>query len=195
MARAKMFRVAIPIHYRYDTFWARFVAAIIDGFIVVIPAALLQTLVDMASVSWLSLSFTIFSDVAGWTYFILGHGLYGRTVGKKTQNLRVVDFKTEQPISMIQALWRESLFIILGVIALVVSALIDFVPITDDTTLSSLGFGVILLQAVFIIVQVVYCLNNPKRRALHDLIAGTVVVRDNVPLVFAANEPPAPSEG
>lgn len=95
---------------------------------------------------------------------------------------------------MIQAFRRELLFIILAVIALTVSALIDFVPITDDSTPSTLTYGVLLLQLAFIIVQVVYCLNNPKRRALHDLIGGTVVVRDNVPLVIATNETSAPFE-
>ena len=151
-------------------------------------------LVDMASVFWLSIFVSIFADIAIRAYSILGHGLYGRTVGKKTQNVRVVDFKTEQPISMIQAFRRELLFIILGVISLTVSALIDFVPITDDSTLSALTYGFLLLQVAFIIVQVVYCLNNPKRRALHDLIGGTVVVRDNVPLVSATNETSPPSE-
>lgn len=180
--------MANPIHYRYDTFSTRIVAGIIDGFIVMPPTILLQFLVDMASVFWLSFFFSIFTDIAIWAYFILGHGLYGRTVGKKTQNVRVVDFKTEQPISMIQAFRRELLFIILAVLALIVSALIDFVPVTDQLTLSALTYGVMLLQLAFIIVQSVYCLNNPKRRALHDLIGGTVVVRDNVPLIFATTE-------
>src|SRR5688572_1968724 len=127
-------------------FSPRIAATIIDGLIVFVPAILLQTLVDMATVFWLSFFFTIFTDIAIRAYFILGHGLYGRTVGKKTQNLRVVDFETEQPISMIQAFRRELLFIILGVIALTVSALIDFVPITDESTHSSLGYGVLFLQ-------------------------------------------------
>ena len=187
--------MASPIHYRYDTFSSRFVAGIIDGFIVIIPTVLLQMLVDMASIFWLNFFFSIFTDIAIRAYFILGHGLYGRTVGKKTQYLRVVDFKTEQPISMIQAFRRELLFIIFAVIALSVSALIDFVPVTDDSTLSSLTYGVMFLQLAFIIVQVVYCLNNPKRRALHDLIGGTVVVRENVPFVFPTNETSASSEG
>jgi uncharacterized RDD family membrane protein YckC len=187
--------VADPVHYRYDTFSARFVAGIIDGFIVITPTILLQMLVDMASVLWFSIVFGIFTDIAIRAYFIIGHGLYGRTVGKKTQNVRVVDFKTEQPISMIQAVRRELLFIIFAVIALTVSALIDFVPITDDSTRSFLAYGVMFLQLAFIVVQVVYCLNNPKRRALHDLIGGTVVVRDNVPLEIATNETSPPSEG
>ena len=152
-------------------------------------------LVDMAGVFWLSFFFSIFTSIAIRGYFILGHGLYGRTVGKKTQNVRVVDFKTEQPISMSQAFRRELLFIILTLIVLTISALIDFIPVTNESTVSTLGYSVIFLQLVFIIVQVIYCLKNPKRRALHDLIGGTVVVRDNVPLVFATKDNSASLEG
>lgn len=186
--------MANPIHYRYDSFLVRFAAAIIDGFIVVIPSAILEMLVDMAGILWLSFIFSIFTSVAVWAYFIIGHGLYGRTVGKKTQKLRVVDFTTEQPISMNQAFWRELPFIILAVIALIISGLIDYFSVVDESVVLSLAYVVIFLNAAFLVVQVIYCLNNPERRALHDLIGGTVVVRENVPLEFATNAKSTVSE-
>jgi len=134
----------------------------------------------MVSVFWVSFFFGIFTDIAIRAYFILGHGLYGRTVGKKTQNVRVVDFLTEQPITMIQAFRRELWFIILAAIGLTVSMLNDFVLVAAESTRLSLSYAFMFLAMTLLIAQVAYCLNSPKRRAIHDLIGGTVVVRDDV---------------
>jgi uncharacterized RDD family membrane protein YckC len=168
-----------PEHYRYDTFTARIGALIIDGLIVILPTVVLQIVIDQAAIFWMSYLFSLITTIAVWCYYILAHGLYGRTIGKKQQVLRVVDSETEQPITMLQAVKRELLNIIAGILSLGAAAVVDFTPLAE-TTISAISVMTMIMYSGILVAEIAVCLNSPKRRALHDLIGGTVVVRDNV---------------
>lgn len=138
-----------------------------------VPKGLAVVLVIVDSLAWL-------------VYTVVMHALFGQTVGKMVTKVRVVDFRTEGCITWRQAWIREGIPVVLSLGLLVweifliltgrASALATGQSFTDSKT-----FWIIsALPALWFLAEVVTMLTNEKRRALHDFIAGTVVVRTNI---------------
>ena len=86
----------------------------------------------------------------------------------------MVDAKTECPITFKQALLRDAIPAVLIVCLLTAGT---FSTITGD---ESLIFWVFAVLATWFLLELITMLFNKKRRALHDFIAGTVVVRSDL---------------
>jgi uncharacterized RDD family membrane protein YckC len=73
-------------------FWRRFVALVLDGFVIAIPAIVLFLVFDAAIAYVLTL--------VGYAayYIVLQGGPTGQTIGKKVLDIRVVDINTGGPI-------------------------------------------------------------------------------------------------
>jgi uncharacterized RDD family membrane protein YckC len=138
------------------------------------------------------------------------HGRYGQTVGKMVTKARVVDFRTEGTISFGQAWFREGIpmFLTLGLLGYQVSAILtgSVSPSDIENGAAFAGKSFLLLMALpaaWYAAEVLTMLTNKKRRALHDFVAGTVVVRTNAveggaqqgasPNAGSADAPPAPA--
>jgi len=138
------------------------------------PKLLAALLVSVESLAWL-------------VYTVTMHARFGQTVGKMATRVRVVDFQTERSISWRQAWLREVVPVLLSVgflgwdVFLILtgrvspSALASGEAPTVNRTTWLLG----ALPLLWFVAEVVTMLTNKKRRALHDFIAGTVVVRTN----------------
>lgn len=177
--------MANVLHYRYDTFSQRIGAAIIDG-LVMLPFAFADELIfAQRDTLWLILLWMPVSYSIYLLYTILGHGLYGQTLGKRAAGLRVLDNATEQPITILQAVRREIPWIIFSILILATDIAVIYNGFELTGTLFYARVGLSYATIVWIIVEIVSCLFNSKRRAVHDLIGGTVVVRDNVPLTVS----------
>ena len=174
---------------RYRTFWPRFWAPGVDSF-VLLPISgvtlLFQTTTEMSlvAISLLGLSHHFLS----FSYTVFMHGKYGMTVGKMVCHVKVVDNVTEQPITYKQAIMRDIIPIVLIVLMFVLTVF-GFADSMDPVN-SSLGANsnsaLLVLSMItgsimmlWFLAEVITMLTNPKRRALHDFIAGTVVVRTN----------------
>jgi uncharacterized RDD family membrane protein YckC len=108
-------------------------------------------------------------------YSIVLHALYGQTLGKKVARVKVVD-TSEKPINFGQSVLRSFPQLILAMFALSFST-------ADETAANSIDiFGTLIYWffVIFFIVDIVICLVNEKRRALHDFMGGTIVVRTDV---------------
>jgi uncharacterized RDD family membrane protein YckC len=172
---------------RYSTFGPRFWTGSIDscvlwplGFIttmllsVNIPRALAALLVVVESLAWL-------------VYTVVMHARYGQTVGKMVTKVRVVDFRTERSISWNQAWLREGIPMVLSFgfvgwqVFLILSGRLSPGAVASGEVLTnSEGFWLLTaLPGLWFAAEVLTMLTNDKRRALHDFIAGTVVVRIN----------------
>jgi uncharacterized RDD family membrane protein YckC len=115
---------------------------------------------------------------AYWLYGVLMHGFYGQTLGKMLLKVKVLDATSEAPISMRQAFLRDSIYIAINTAALIIT--IYFVLRGDQIDAESVvTANAVLLTAalVWFLAEILTCLTNPKRRAVHDFIAGTVVVK------------------
>ena len=128
------------------------------------------------------------SGQAVWlVYTVFMHARFGQTYGKMLSKVRVVDFKTENRITLKQALRRECIPIVLfsGIIGyqtyLIVSGKLTFAEIQAGALAKQDFFWLITsLPLLWFVAEVLTMLTNDKRRSLHDFIAGTVVVRTNL---------------
>ncbi len=136
-----------------------------------------------------------FESVIFVGYFTLLHWKYGQTVGKMVAKVRVVD-NSGGPITFAQAFLRDIAEITYSLIWLAVSfSMVRFgFGLKSEEFLTATDY-LLIPYLLWIIVDTVVCLRSSKRRALHDLIAGTVVVRLDVPAETEPlnHTPPPPS--
>src|ERR1022692_1216590 len=172
---------------RYSTFGPRFWSGSVDscvlwplGFITTallsfnIPRVLAALLVVVESLAWLA-------------YTVVMHARHGQTVGKMVTKVRVVDFRTEGSISWQQAWLREGIPMVLSfgfigwqVYLILTGSLSPGAVASGEALTNSKGFWLLTaLPGLWFLAEVLTMLTNDKRRALHDFIAGTVVIRTN----------------
>jgi uncharacterized RDD family membrane protein YckC len=163
---------------RYSTIWARIGARILDGF-VVMPFGLiyLAVLLGFRSIALHTFAFALCAS-GPLICRIWMQGKLGQTLGKMACHVIVLD-TSEQPLSMRQAVLRDIVGIVLLILTFVVCipAIIrgTEVPwLTDRSVLRSWFFYLSLSWGA---IDAVTLFTNAKRRALHDFIAGSVVVR------------------
>ena len=166
-----------PLHLKYSTFWPRFWSPTIDSIIlwpltVLIPVVLEATIFKTRMASWV---IACLASVIQFSYSICLNGRYGGTIGKLQCNLRILDNKTERPISYQQAILRDAVPLVLLLILCVYS-------ISNPAKFEDMTFALYISAAygLWFLAEILTMLTNSKRRALHDYIAGTVVVRTNI---------------
>lgn len=178
---------AFALSERYSTFGPRFWTGSVDscvlwpvGFITTallslnIPRTLAALLVIVESLAWL-------------LYTVTMHARYGQTVGKMVTKVRVVDFRTEGSISWRQAWLREGIPMVLSLgflgweVSLILTGSLSPSALASGEALAaSRGFWLLTaLPGLWFVAEILTMLTNKKRRALHDFLAGTVVVRTN----------------
>lgn len=173
------------IELKYKTFWRRFWAGMIDGLIFFF---LLKFLNDSIWESYTSIPrialilWHLFFSFSFYAYSIILHGKFGQTIGKKITKVKVLDY-SENPLSMVQALQRD----IVPILLILFSLNYDIPKIISGGNLfdfESLSLGVsdfleMLAGTGWFLAEVITMLTNKKRRAIHDFIAGSVVVKLN----------------
>ena len=183
------------MEFQYAGFGKRFISALVDGLLFLPLLGLYFWLAPQSRVAaflLIPLNFLSYS-----IYSIYFHARYGQTLGKMAAGIRVL--KTDgQPIGFREALLRSSVELGLGVLTCA-GNLVAIAAISDDvySRLSSNPF----FQRTYAIEEriptwgrwagnlsvywswseLIVLLFNRKRRALHDFIAGTIVVVDNKP--------------
>jgi uncharacterized RDD family membrane protein YckC len=163
--------------YRYQTIGARFVASVIDS-LIFLPLIWVWYLAEMTeAIFWL---FNLAMFVVSTAYFVILHGRDGQTLGKRMMKVRVVRATDENRISYRQSLWRESPWITINVILLIIDTVFVFAKPYDQSTTIGATYDVInTFSYCWIICDSATALFTSKRRSLHDLIGGTVVVREH----------------
>ena len=127
---------------------------------------------------WLLVVWLLFTYPIVWLYSVLLHYYFGQTLGKWVLGLRVVDNQTERQITLRQALLRDSVIIVinLSLMFLIMFSVIGGQSV-DSATFQSAQIAVGYVAIGWALLEIITCIFNRKRRALHDFIAGTVVVR------------------
>lgn len=166
---------------KYSTFWPRFLAPIIDGLIlwpVVVGFNFLLIIYDFSLVISAFLNLSIYFSHYFYTIYL--HGKYSQTVGKMVCKIKVVSVDTEEDISFRAAIIRDSIPLVVALILVIIN--FDFFMNISKTT--ELKFSDIpwltIVPFVWFFAEIITMLTNAKRRALHDYIAGTVVIRTNI---------------
>lgn len=182
----------------YAGFWQRFAAFWLD-FLIFIPL--------IAVVMWADHTFRLFSLY----YFVPGQVIalwfnvylvkrYGGTPGKRLMRIRIVRLDGS-PVGYPEAFIRHVVLFVLALGLALASVMVNW-QMTDaeyhsmawldraihvQENLPVWAGPVNILMNIWIWGEFIVMMTNRKRRALHDFMAGTVVVRDTSPdLVFDA---------
>jgi uncharacterized RDD family membrane protein YckC len=191
---------------RYRTFWERFVASLLDGMLL-IPVTIPTTILAGYGPVPLAVAFCILTTPLGFVYTSYCHGRWGQTIGKRAAAIVVRRSEDDGPIGYRRAIRRDAptiLFAALGtaiLVFLIVSDHRDSFRMFDGygdafktaqadrgeqqepeltnplTEIGGWQWALILVQWSWFLAEVGTMLTNERRRALHDLIGGTVVVK------------------
>jgi len=163
---------------KYSNFWRRFFAIIIDGF-VFLP---LQWIDDYI-LSGVFSSGGIFvwgvaSSILGISYYVIMHTRYGQTIGKMVTKVKVVDVSESRNLTMKQSCMRDIVPIIMIPFTIYAYAQIAFYGHTWDSLEQGVLFTIVGFAMIgWVALESVSMLFNEKRRAVHDYIASSVVIR------------------
>jgi uncharacterized RDD family membrane protein YckC len=163
---------------KYATFWLRLGALICDALVFMPIFAVGRIFLERSPVTWVRVVWFLFAECAFLVYEIVMHGIYGQTLGKMGCHVTVRDI-SERPLSMKQAVLRN----IVSIILLPVGTWIYLPEVIRNTSpdLSNPPFLDWLFTQIWMgwtLLDGLAMLTNAKRRALHDFIAGSVVVRN-----------------
>ncbi len=180
-----------PDHDRYNTFFRRCIALWIDGEALAIVALLKPPILTNVHETNAIVAALIFFLVLPTVYAVVCNAVFGKTIGKHLTGLKVVSID-ETPLSWWGAIRRDSIELLIKVIP-VVWALEDvefWRALELDVLARSMApkwerFAT-LIFGFWLIGEVVSVFASRKRRALHDYVAGSVVVRAAAPKWVAA---------
>ena len=163
---------------KYATFRPRLATAFMD-WLICIPFFSLCSMAESGFESVTSqLIFYLVTSSAWLVYSVGMHAQCGQTLGKKFARVIVLDV-SERPLSLRQALWRDSI----GLVTWFLSLAVDIPRILQGVDLSNRDnltrFDHVLMGAglFWLVTEFVTMFTNDKRRAVHDFMAGSVVVR------------------
>lgn len=175
--------IAAPTHAQYASFSQRFSAGLIDGllfFLITIPlkfvAGLLPFLTSIHVLGFIGLLYPL--------YFVFAHYKFGRTLGKKLMGISVVSCASNEWLSLDKSLLRESVPLTVQILAIIstFSALGlwmsgDDIQAHDIFWMMMISTAASSVNFIWFVLEVITLLLNEKRRAIHDFMAGSIVVR------------------
>jgi uncharacterized RDD family membrane protein YckC len=162
---------------KYDTFGKRFLAGIVDT-AVFVPFILLQNYFEDRNHSNGFIIATIAFNICWMIYVVIGHGKYGQTVGKRVMGLKVFALNEKDVIGFKRAFYREAIWFFATIIAIVyfINSGESVSTQTRNVEAEFYGGYLDLFSGIWFIMELITISFNAKRRALHDLIAGSVVI-------------------
>lgn len=164
------------MEYKYKTGGARFWAALIDG-LIFLPLVLTERLLILPTENKVGfILWQIFCVILSCGYSVIMHAKYGQTLGKMVLKVKLVDVSELESVTLNQAFMRDIVGIVVTFFSLIylVVSLSSMQLITEhyDDFLKPWAF-------YWLLIELITMLTNSKRRAVHDFIAGTVVIRLN----------------
>ena len=159
----------------YAGFWKRFGASLVDGFVLFLVLFPVQLILLVSTPLSTALVGAIILSIFFPVYAIFFHYRYGATIGKMITNIKVT-LPNGSPIGIKEAFLRSSVELGLSIVGM-------FVELSEISTgdaeqyLSSVWHEAVeIIGWLWFWSEVVVLLFNERRRAIHDFIAGTVVV-------------------
>lgn len=169
------------VEKKFRTFWRRVWAGAIDS-MVFWPLFLISNWIWAALKDYpvLLLFWFILSSIAIHIYDIVLHGLFGQTLGKMAVNVKVINV-TGDKLSMSQAFRRDIVPLFFFALSLAFDGpkiLHGIYPQNPAFVRFDFVFFLTLFTGMgWFFAEVVTMLTNKRRRAIHDYIAGSVVIK------------------
>ena len=163
--------------HKYNTFGKRFVAGLIDG-LIFIPFSILDNRFEDTNNKTIFIGWILFHTICWTVYAVIGHGRYGQTIGKRLMGIKVFDLNERTLIGYKNAFLRESVWffaVIAGIIYLTIST--SNIPTFNEVIKATYYDDIVgLTSGIWLILELITMFFSKKRRALHDFLAGSVVV-------------------
>jgi uncharacterized RDD family membrane protein YckC len=162
----------------YNTGFKRFLAAIFD-WIILASISYIQQLLPLNNINAV-LCWIIFYSIFCYTYSIYCHYRFGQTAGKYFMNIKVFDISESKKMTFMQAILRDSF----GLVVLAYSSIRIIIELNSNqvdslTAIANFNTNISNILGIWAIIELLTMLFNKKRRAIHDYIAGTVVIKYN----------------
>lgn len=158
---------------KYNTILKRILAVIIDV-VILFPIDHLESLYMNKSVLLFAVG-KLATTAIYIFYFTLLHAKYGQTVGKIVAELKVMDISESRLINYKKSILRILPFIIIN-LAVLLYVIIRF---GADVSKAEEEFYELssTISLIWISIELIYILSNKKRRAIHDIVADSVVIK------------------
>lgn len=162
---------------KYRNFWRRFFAGVIDS-VVFLPVSVLDATISKSSVAAVLIVWGAISYLSFQVYSILMHARFGATVGKMVTRIVVLDVSEERVPGFKQAFLRDLPWVVLSVLSyLYLVVLVLDGRYAPGAEVEGAGLALGLWGSLWFLLELITMLGSEKRRALHDLIGRTVVVK------------------
>lgn len=162
---------------KYQTFWQRFAAIVIDG-LIFLPLSYFVTFFYQFSDPKNTLIILVLDQALFLIYSVYMHGKFGQTIGKWIMRVKVLSLD-ETKLSMRQALLRDAVPIGLSCIYTIVAINPIFSGLNPESKefYQAIPIGVSGFAIAVVLTEILSMLTNSKRRSVFDFIAGSVVVK------------------
>lgn len=167
----------VRVPARYKTFPGRLGALIIDT-LVFLPFLVVYGFLIYGKVPELwDMFFQVVLAVGFYVYSVCMHAVYGQTLGKMITKVKVLDESRRMVPSWWQALLRDSVEMLFLLVGLWFSIGAMFAAsVEEKMEVDEMAGWVHFASNGWVLLSVVVMVRSGRRRTVHDLIAGTVVV-------------------
>jgi uncharacterized RDD family membrane protein YckC len=148
--------------------WRRLCASLIDGLILFIPLFIYGF---AKQPDWLDLGWTLAFEL----YILISTWKFGQTLGKKFLKIQVLRLDG-QKVDFLSSFKRRVVDLLFVALSLLAFGSSSDLPDNDWGSFLTTDWLFIGLSAVWYFADSITIVCNTQRRALHDYIAGTVVV-------------------
>jgi uncharacterized RDD family membrane protein YckC len=162
---------------KYQTGIKRFWAAVVDS-IVFMPLLLVDNWLYSSNQSLIVQStWLIVATLLPIIYSIILHYRYGHTIGKWVAGVKVLDVSETHTLTFRQSVMRDIVLLLVQVIVLFY-ILVYINPNQHGSFVSDYDNFTATPLFIWTIAELISMVTNAKRRAIHDFIAKSVVVRE-----------------
>lgn len=162
---------------QYSSFGQRLISNLIDSLILLAAGKLIDLFFDFESQISYILYFII-TPIYTLSYFVILNWKYGQTIGKMAMKIIIVDITETKGISLKQSILRDSVWILFELIG---STVVIYMIIKEGYySDKAYDFQTNIISRITIfwaLAELITVLFNKKRRAIHDFIGNTVVIK------------------
>lgn len=158
-------------------FWKRVLATFLDLFIILIPAVIVYWIFNSLAVSLRSEIPIILEYILFIVFDVFMIVRFGGTPGKLVLKMKIINQQGNYP-TLKEALIRNIFRIISTIFSMIVGvSLYDFTAISTNLVLwAPLATDLSKILGPIMLVDYLFVAFSPRKRALHDMMAGTYVV-------------------
>ncbi len=160
----------------YANFRTRLLAAIVDE-IILISLVILFGFIEVNNL-FVFITVSFLYSLLYSSYFIYSHCKSGKTIGKRIFSIKVVSANNEyRLLNLFQSLKREGVLLLIEIILIIYFSMEGIKKDSIQEISSNYSSSVGICSLTWICIEFFSMLTNKKRRALHDFLGNSVVIK------------------